>query len=128
MTEDFGSYLKAERELRGVPLEEISATTKIHVRFLKALEDNQFDDLPGDVFIKGYIRSIVKVIGSDENAMLNEYDKEKKKLAPSKIIEITPIENKNIPERKILLILGLAILFFVGLGWGTKILMQKKTC
>ena len=65
--EDFGSYLKSERELRGVPLDEISTTTKINIRFLMALENNQFDDLPGEVFIKGYIRSISKVIGSDEN-------------------------------------------------------------
>ena len=47
MVENFGSYLKHERELRGVPLEEISGATKIHIRFLQALEDNQFDELPG---------------------------------------------------------------------------------
>ena len=41
MTEDFGSYLKSERELRGVPLEEISTTTKIPIRFLQAMEENQ---------------------------------------------------------------------------------------
>ena len=52
MVENFGSYLKHERELRGVPLEEISGATKIHIRFLQALEDNQFDELPGEVFIK----------------------------------------------------------------------------
>jgi cytoskeleton protein RodZ len=57
MVENFGSYLKHERELRGVSLEEISGATKIHIRFLQALEDNQFDELPGEVFIKGYIRS-----------------------------------------------------------------------
>ena len=67
MIEDFGSYLKSERELRGVPLEEISTATKIHIRFLQALENNQFDELPGEVFTKGYIRSFAKVIGFDEN-------------------------------------------------------------
>ena len=70
--EDFGSYLKSERELRGVPLEEVSTNTKIHVRFLKALENNQFDDLPGEVFVKGYIRSFAKVIGFDEDEMLHK--------------------------------------------------------
>ena len=47
MVENFGSYLNHERELRGVSLEEISGSTKIHIRFLQALEENKFDELPG---------------------------------------------------------------------------------
>ena len=74
MIENFGSYLKHERELRGVPLEEISRITKIHIRFLEALEDNRFDELPGEVFIKGYIRSYANIIGSDVDEMLNSYE------------------------------------------------------
>ena len=74
MVENFGLYLKHERELRGVPLEEIAGTTKIHIRFLQALENNHFDELPGEVFIKGYIRSYAKTIGSDVDEMLNAYD------------------------------------------------------
>ncbi|PIQ95420.1 MAG: hypothetical protein COV67_14855, partial [Nitrospinae bacterium CG11_big_fil_rev_8_21_14_0_20_56_8] len=45
MVDNFGSYLKHERELRGVPLEEIAGTTKIHISFLQALENNHFDQL-----------------------------------------------------------------------------------
>ena len=74
MVENFGLYLKHERELRGVPLEEIAGTTKIHIRFLQALENNKFDELPGEVFIKGYIRCYAKTIGSDVDEMLNAYD------------------------------------------------------
>jgi len=74
MVENFGSYIKHERELRGVPLEEISRITKIHIRFLQALEDNKFDELPGEVFIKGYIRSYANIIGSDVDEMLNSYE------------------------------------------------------
>ena len=74
MIENFGSYIKHERELRGVPLEEISRITKIHIRFLEALEDNRLDELPGEVFIKGYIRSYAKIIGSDVDEMLNSYE------------------------------------------------------
>jgi cytoskeletal protein RodZ len=57
-----------------VPLEEISRITKIHIRFLEALEDNRFDELPGEVFIKGYIRSYANIIGSDVDEMLNSYE------------------------------------------------------
>ena len=74
MIENFGSYIKHERELRGVPLEEISRITKIHIRYLQALEDNRFDELPSEVFIKGYIRSYANIIGSDADEMLNSYE------------------------------------------------------
>tara|TARA_B100000686_G_C16737643_1_gene944605 strand:+ start:679 stop:1515 length:837 start_codon:yes stop_codon:yes gene_type:complete len=74
MIENFGSYLKHERELRGVALEAISGTTRIHIRFLRALEDNKFEELPGEVFIKGYIKSYANTIGSDPEETLNVYE------------------------------------------------------
>ena len=92
--EDFGSYLKSERELRGVPLEEVSTNTKIHVRFLQALENNQFDDLPGEVFVKGYIRSFAKVIGSDEEEMLSAYDDAMKQLHKKKSVQAFRLRKK----------------------------------
>jgi len=126
MIENFGSYLKRERELRGVPLEKISATTKIHIRFLQALENNQFDELPGKVFVKGYIRSFAKIIGSDEDEMLNAYDDTMEKLSS------TNGENKNFQVadklsivKKSLIGSALTIIFIVGVGWGANILIHK---
>jgi cytoskeleton protein RodZ len=74
MVENFGVYLKNERELRGVALEEIAESTKIHIRFLEALENNEFDKLPGEVFVKGFIRSYARIIGFDSEEMVNVYD------------------------------------------------------
>ena len=73
MSEDFGSYLKHERELRGVPLDEIAQSTKINIRFLRALEESRFEDLPGEVFVKGFIRSYGQAIGSNEDELLAAY-------------------------------------------------------
>jgi len=73
MSEDFGSYLKHERELRGVPLDDIAESTKISIRFLRALEENRFEDLPGEVFIKGFIRSYGQAIGSNVDELLAVY-------------------------------------------------------
>ncbi|MCH8327252.1 MAG: DUF4115 domain-containing protein [Candidatus Marinimicrobia bacterium] len=124
MIENFGSYLKHERELRGVPLEEISATTKIHIRFLQALENNQFDELPGEVFIKGYIRSFAKTIGSDEDEMINVYnDMVGKALSPE--VGDSLIEDKPPVEKKSFLKLGLALVFLVGVGWGINFLIHQ---
>ncbi len=65
--------LKRERELRGISLQEISDSTKINIRYLRDLEEDRLDNLPGTFFIKGIIRSFAKYIGLDENTILNSY-------------------------------------------------------
>lgn len=74
MADDFGSHLKHQRELRGISLDEIASITKIHLRYLKALESNSFDELPGEVFIKGFIRSYGRAIGANLPELIRAYD------------------------------------------------------
>lgn len=71
---NFGERLKRERELREVPLEEITLATRIGSRFLEALENEEWDKLPGGVFNRGFVRSIARYLGLDEEAFLAEYD------------------------------------------------------
>jgi len=68
-----GQDLKKERELRGISLEEISGATKINPRFLQALEDDQFDTIPGKFFVRGIIREYTKYLGLEEYAVLDKY-------------------------------------------------------
>ena len=122
MVENFGSYLKHERELRGVPLEEISGATKIHIRFLQALEDNQFDELPGEVFIKGYIRSYANIIGSDVEEMLNIYE-ESVGNKTENISESVPPSNISAKTFLGFALLGLIILALI---FGVRFLISTK--
>jgi cytoskeleton protein RodZ len=69
----FGDKLKRERELRGVTLEEIAKATKIGNRALKALEDEHFDQLPGGIFNKGFVRAYAKFLGLDEEQMVADF-------------------------------------------------------
>lgn len=69
----FGEHLKREREMRGVSLEEISVATRIGTRFLEALENEQWDRLPGGVFNRGFVRAIARFLGLDEEGLLAEY-------------------------------------------------------
>lgn len=69
----FGDKLKRERELRGVTLEEIAEATKIGTRSLKALEDEQFDQLPGGIFNKGFVRAYAKFLGLDEEQAVADF-------------------------------------------------------
>jgi cytoskeleton protein RodZ len=121
MSEDFGSYLKHERELRGVPLDEIAQSTKISIRFLRALEEGRFEDLPGEVFIKGFIRSYGQAIGSNVDELLAAYhesgskpqDTKSPPTAPSISQEEQPQPRFNYPVKAILGF-GMALLIIAG--------------
>lgn len=63
----FGESLRRERELRGVTLAELAAATNIGLRYLTALENDQFDRLPGGVYNRGFVRAIARYLGLDEH-------------------------------------------------------------
>ena len=73
----FGEKLKQERESRDTPIEEIASTTKIQVSYLKALERNEFEALPGGAFGKFYIRAYAEVLGFDPQPLIADYDRER---------------------------------------------------
>jgi cytoskeleton protein RodZ len=77
---NFGERLRRERELREVSLEEISVATKISGRYLNALENEDWSKLPGGVFARGFVRSIGRYLGLDEESLLGDYDLARSKM------------------------------------------------
>ena len=66
----FGEYLRREREMRGVSLEEISAATRIAIRFLEAIESEELSKLPGGIFTRSFVRTYARYLGLDEERVL----------------------------------------------------------
>jgi cytoskeleton protein RodZ len=69
----FGEELRRERLIRNVTLEEISASTKISIRLLTALESSNVAKLPAPVFTRGFIRAYSRHLGLDPDEMVNAY-------------------------------------------------------
>ena len=69
----FGHDLRKERETRGIAIEAITDVTKISSRHLLALEEEQFQALPGGVFNKGIVRGYARVVGLDEDAWVDRF-------------------------------------------------------
>jgi cytoskeletal protein RodZ len=69
----FGEALRRERELRRILLRDVGEATKINIRYLEALERNDFTYLPAGAFTRGFIRSYARFIGADETEMINAY-------------------------------------------------------
>ena len=65
--------LEERRRERGVSLEQIANSTKISTRFLRAIESEEFDKLPGGVFNVNYIRQYASAIGFPEEKVLSHY-------------------------------------------------------
>src|SRR5882757_746498 len=69
----FGQKLKSEREKRAITLEQISSSTKIGKRMLQALEEENFNQLPGGIFNKGFVRAYARHVGLDEDQAITDY-------------------------------------------------------
>ncbi len=69
----FGEDLKKAREGKGVAIEAIATTTKITTRYLQAVEQERFDQLPGGVFRRSIVRSYARTAGLDEEEWVKRY-------------------------------------------------------
>ncbi|MEW5948469.1 MAG: RodZ domain-containing protein [Thermodesulfobacteriota bacterium] len=71
--ESIGDYLRRERELRNITLEEVANATRINIGILRNIEEGQTERLPAEVFVRGFIRCYAQYIGLDPNDVLLRY-------------------------------------------------------
>ena len=113
---NFGERLKRERELREVSMGELTRATRISARFVEALENEDWAKLPGGVFGHGFVRTIARYLGLNEEALLGEYDVARAEHLPApspKPEERMPSPPKWLPAAAVLVVLLLlAGLFF----------------
>jgi cytoskeletal protein RodZ len=72
---NFGASLKKARESKGISLDRISAETRISTRFLLAIENEEFNLLPGGIFNRGFVRAYAEKVGLDPNQIVAEYER-----------------------------------------------------
>jgi cytoskeletal protein RodZ len=71
---EIGSSLREARLRQGVDFPEIEQSTKIRGKYLRALEDEQFDLLPAQTYVKGFLRSYAEYLGLDGQLYVDEYN------------------------------------------------------
>lgn len=71
--DDFGGRLRQARERRGISLRQISASTKISVGALEALERNDISKLPGGIFSRAFVRSYALEVGLDPEQTVHDF-------------------------------------------------------
>ena len=73
MAASFGEQLRLAREARGITLRQISDQTRISIRYLEAIETDDYKRLPGGIFNRSFIKSYAKQIGFDEKEAVEGY-------------------------------------------------------
>lgn len=70
---EFGAYLRSQRQQRELSLSDIARVTKIPKRSLAHLEDGDFEALPAEVFVRGFLRSYARCVGMDPEDTVARY-------------------------------------------------------
>jgi cytoskeleton protein RodZ len=72
MTE-IGATLREARMRARIDVSEIEAQTKIRAKYLRALENEEWDLLPGPTFVRSFLRTYAQALGLDDKAIVDEY-------------------------------------------------------
>ena len=78
-----GQYLKEAREAKGVDLHDAAQETRISIHFLKALEEEDFSRLPGEVFVRGFLKCYAQYLRLPDHEVLARYHELKPKAPPA---------------------------------------------
>ncbi|MBT3249752.1 MAG: helix-turn-helix domain-containing protein [Candidatus Pacebacteria bacterium] len=125
-TKTIGEILRDEREKHRLSIEKLAKKTRIKEKYLRALEDNQFDQLPAATFVRGYIKIYSQLFGFDHQplvALLRRDFKEsvKGRLVPREFIKPILKKRQNWGPATFV-VLGLALTFitlisYAGFQW-----------
>jgi cytoskeletal protein RodZ len=88
-----GRYLKRTRETRAMSLEEVSRATRIPVASIERMEGDHFDDLPGEVFVRGFLRAYARALLLPQEDVLARYT------ASRRVAYVTPLPI-SAPEKR----------------------------
>jgi cytoskeletal protein RodZ len=115
-----GETLRAQREKKGITLDQAAADTRIREKFLKALEDADYQSLPGAVYTKGFLRNYAGYLDLDQDDMVVMFHQERGTVAadPARTFEpMRPIMGRSLiftPAVLVPVVLLAGIVLFVG--------------
>jgi helix-turn-helix protein len=88
---EIGNSLREARERQGLGYPEIELSTKIRAKYIRALEEEDFDAVPGDAYVRGFLRTYADYLGLDGDVYVDEYG--------SRFLNGWPDEPPRRPER-----------------------------
>src|SRR4051794_19092476 len=110
---DIGQTLRETRMRKRVDITEVEAGTKIRAKYLRALENEEWELLPGPTFVRTFLRSYADYLGLDSRALVEEY---KQRFERPSNMELTPFARPaGRRERRRRAVLGPGLVVVIGL-------------
>ncbi|MBL9024735.1 MAG: helix-turn-helix domain-containing protein [Myxococcales bacterium] len=89
-----GRYLRSIREARGMSVEEVSRATRIPIVSIERIEGDHFDDLPGEVFVRGFLKAYARAVQASVDEVLARYT------ACRRVAWVTPLPLSSASESR----------------------------
>ncbi|HEY2259459.1 MAG TPA: helix-turn-helix domain-containing protein [Solirubrobacteraceae bacterium] len=126
---EIGATLREARMRAKVDINEVEARTKIRAKYLRALENEEWDLLPGDVYVKSFLRTYGDYLGLDTRQLLDDFRRRYERPTDHELRPIAPLGRDRERERRprgplippwllvgVVLVGVVAALYFVGNG------------
>ena len=115
-----GSFLKQKREGQGLSLDQVASLTRIQSKFLHALEEETFADLPEQVFTRGFVRTYARSLGINEEDALRRFSEASSAFYERGLQEQQQVSLKIQEERQGKLnrnlVIGITVVILIALG------------
>lgn len=99
-----GSILREARVRMGLTLKEVSETTKVRMKYLAALEEDDYAAIPGPTFVKAYLRTYASALKLDGEGLVEDYRKTYERGRPtlddSRELTLEHMRNRTMKGRK----------------------------
>jgi hypothetical protein len=92
---DIGTTLREARMRQRIDISEIESETKIRAKYLRALENEEWDLLPGPTFVKSFLRTYADALGLDGKLLIEEYKLRHERLSDVELQPITPLGQRE---------------------------------
>src|SRR5215218_4931015 len=97
---EIGATLREARMRARIDISEIEAETKIRAKYLRALENEEWDLLPGPTYVKSFLRTYAEALGLDARLLLEEYKLRHERLSEADLLPIAPPGGRRDRQRR----------------------------
>ncbi len=97
---DIGTTLREARIRARIDISEVEARTKIRAKYLRAIENEEWDLLPGPVYVKSFLRTYGDFLGVDSRLLVDEYKRRYERPADSDLRPIAPLGRERERQRR----------------------------
>src|ERR687883_143902 len=97
---DIGATLREARMRQRIDISEIESETKIRAKYLRALENEEWDLLPGPTYVKSFLRTYAEALGLDGKLLIEEYKLRHERLSDVEMQPIRPPGQRDMRRRR----------------------------